>query len=154
MKQLWRGLGILAFWLSWPLLWLAFYNSERSRLVMVHDGKFLLTKGWLGDGKWGTPGGGKHHSETPKQSLIREVREELGINLNEADLQLFFTERIKDKGCPMTLHYFLSQPAQKPEFRPRVLEVDDIAWITPSKFNSTNAGLSARHAAAEWSKNL
>lgn len=50
-----------------------------SKAVVVHDGKLLLVReeqGW-----YGVPGGGIDHGQGPRESLVRELLEELGTEI-------------------------------------------------------------------------
>lgn len=44
-------------------------------------------------GQWDIPGGTVEENETLEMAAIRECKEEVGINLKELDLKLFFTDR-------------------------------------------------------------
>ena len=51
-------------------------------------GKFLIQKtSEEKGGKYATTGGHVNHGETPKECIIREVKEELNISLNEDEIQ-------------------------------------------------------------------
>jgi len=56
-----------------------------SLLLLVKNNKFLLVKRSFLEknysGHWGLPGGSVEKNETPTDALIREIKEELGINL-------------------------------------------------------------------------
>ncbi len=66
----------------------------------------LLVRNTYGDGSWSFPGGGIKKEETPTQSVIREVREEVGINLaNVRELGSFlYTHQYKKD----TVHAFFA----------------------------------------------
>ena len=50
------------------------------RAIIIKDKKVLLVTGHGADFYW-TPGGGVEPGETPQQTLRRELREELGVEL-------------------------------------------------------------------------
>src|SRR3989344_5610613 len=58
-------------------------------LLLVKDGKILLSRrfqtGWE-DGNYGLPAGHCEDNETMKEGIIREVREEIGLDLDANDL--------------------------------------------------------------------
>ena len=59
-------------------------NRIANLCYLVRDGKVLLIrkKRGLGAGKINGPGGGVEKDESPEQSVIREVKEEVGIDIN------------------------------------------------------------------------
>jgi len=75
--------------------------KERYRLIpevfvlIVQEGKVLLGKrantGYW-DGTWGLPGGHGEDRETLRQGAAREAKEELGIDIDPADLQLVLVQ--------------------------------------------------------------
>ena len=65
--------------------------------IMRPDGRFLitrrkLTKSW-GAGWWEVSGGGVLAGETSREAVIREVREETGLDVTSAKCDLAFTYR-------------------------------------------------------------
>jgi mutator protein MutT len=62
---------------------------EVSAALIFHDGKLLITqrhaKAHLG-GRWEFPGGKREAGETFEQCLVREIREELGVEIKVGKL--------------------------------------------------------------------
>jgi len=61
-------------------------SQKVTAAILRKDGKILIAKRQIGDafeGKWEFPGGKIEEGETPEEALIREVKEELDINLKE-----------------------------------------------------------------------
>ena len=60
-------------------------------LLLVRDGKVLLSRryntGWM-DGNYSVPAGHVDGDEAARMAMIREVREEIGVEIAEANLQL------------------------------------------------------------------
>jgi 8-oxo-dGTP pyrophosphatase MutT (NUDIX family) len=54
------------------------------KALIVKEGKVLMCKG-LGDTVWDFPGGRLHVGEDPKEGLIRELKEELGVETEIGD---------------------------------------------------------------------
>lgn len=51
--------------------------------MVEYQGKILLVKQSYGRGLWTIPGGGIRRGETPEEATKREVREEVGIQLED-----------------------------------------------------------------------
>lgn len=49
------------------------------KALIVKDGKVLMCKG-IGDTNWDFPGGRLHVNEDPAEGLMRELKEELGVD--------------------------------------------------------------------------
>ena len=62
-----------------------FYNNPRPCViaVCVRDGKILFARRAIEPGvnKWDLPGGFVEHMEHPEDALVREINEELGVNV-------------------------------------------------------------------------
>ena len=104
--------------------------------VALHDaraGKWLMHRRPFGKahgGLWEFPGGKVEQGETPPNALIREIREELGIALAEADLKpvAFAQEKAGSRPAPIViLLYTCSQWNGTPE----ALEGGAVDWFTP-----------------------
>ncbi len=66
-----------------PAIRLLAPRTVRARVVIYDfNGRVLLIRNRFGSRRWTLPGGGIKRSESPKQAAIREVREELGLNLS------------------------------------------------------------------------
>jgi ADP-ribose pyrophosphatase YjhB (NUDIX family) len=66
-----------------------------SLLIVVKNNEFLLLKK-TEDGKWGLPGGHLTTGETPKQGLVREIKEELGVDIKSKNYH-FLKKYMKGK---------------------------------------------------------
>ncbi|MGE0623216.1 MAG: NUDIX domain-containing protein [Pseudomonadales bacterium] len=70
------------------------------------------------DGCWSLPGGRVEEGETPEESIVREMREELGIAVNPAQARTF--DLTEDNGLTIRCFYFFdwSEPVRncEPEF--------------------------------------
>ena len=78
-----------------------------------------------GPRSWGLPGGGIDKGETPEAAAIREVREELGIQLNA--VQPFTTAQEEVSSSPQTAFIFTAVSDQTP--RPDKREIVDARFF-------------------------
>jgi 8-oxo-dGTP diphosphatase len=90
------------------------------------------------DEKWHLPGGGVDHGENPRDALVREIREETGLEAQVGDTARVYSAHLPSmwrKGRrwdyqALRIVYDAWVPVDAPE--PRVMEVDgstvDVAW--------------------------
>lgn len=85
--------------------------NERAGAVIVKDGQILLFRrvkeGW-GE-YWVFPGGGVEEGETPEQALVREVQEELSLQVTEYKLlfEVFNDFTMNEKYPPRQEYFYL-----------------------------------------------
>ena len=110
------------------------------RLVLVAacalvdpDGRVLISKRPQGKsmaGLWEFPGGKVEEGEVPEHALIRELREELGIDVTEACLAplTFASHAYEEFHLLMPLYV-----CRRWNGFVRPLEGQDLAWVKPGK---------------------
>ncbi len=131
----WQRLGILAFWVTWPGLWLYLQWTTRTRLLLCVDGEILVTRTWLSDGRWSLPGGGLHRGEEPLNGVVREVREETDIVLRLEDIRPLTTTnaRFHSHGLSFRCHYFVAELSAKPVIMLQRFEISGAQWVKPDR---------------------
>ena len=93
--------------------------------VVTDDrGRVLLLKHVFRDGSgWGIPGGFLQAGEQPEEALRRELREEVGLELESVEIAFVRTMR----GTPQIEIVFRARP--RGEAQPQSVEVERAAWF-------------------------
>ncbi|RPF72546.1 NUDIX domain-containing protein [Aurantiacibacter spongiae] len=106
-----------------PVVALALFDS-RGRMLMQRR-----PAGRHHAGCWEFPGGKVEALETPREALVREIAEELGLSLDASALApAHFAD---DQGArPLVLFLYTSNQAVG---RPASLEGQEWAWLTPDE---------------------
>jgi 8-oxo-dGTP diphosphatase len=110
-------------------------NARRRVLVAagfaVRDGRVLMARRppekHLG-GCWEFPGGKLEPGETPEAALVREFREELGVNILVGPVLDVVSYAYDDFDLLMLLY-----AASIIEGEPRTLEVAEVGWFQPAR---------------------
>lgn len=97
-----------------------------SAALIIRDNKILLTKRTVFakscPGTWAFPGGYVETKETPKQTAVREVKEETGLDFNP--IKEFYEEAFEDK----MIYKFLGHAIGKVKIQEA--EVLDCGWFS------------------------
>ena len=103
--------------------------------AVLKDGeKFLIAK--RGDNqsfhsKWEFPGGKVEEGESFKSALLREIKEELNVNINV--LKKIASEKVEVNNEIISIHYFYAEIISGAI---ELIEHSDFKWITKSDFTS------------------
>lgn len=102
-------------------------------LMLIKDGNILLVRrfntGWQ-DGKYSLISGHIDGGETVKQTMVREAKEEAGINLDPRNLHVVRTMHRKSNDNLEYIDFFLT--ADKWQGKPQIIEhdkCDDMKWF-------------------------
>jgi mutator protein MutT len=95
--------------------------------IIEQDGRVLICQrqsGRIFAGKWEFPGGKMRPSETPRQALARELREELGTSPKIGELVQMVRHRYAEMSEPVQISFLRAAL----EERPRNLAFAQIVW--------------------------
>ncbi len=97
------------------------------------DGRVLIARRPAGKdmaGLWEFPGGKVDQGERPEQTLIRELREELGIQVQEACLAPLTFASHSYEAFQLLMPLWI---CRKWEGQPEALEGQELAWVRPNR---------------------
>ena len=98
--------------------------------LYIKDGKILSTRS-KGKNTWYFPGGKRETGESDEEALIREIKEELTVDLIPQSLQFFGKFEAQAQGhaegvtVVMTCYLANYQGELKPD-----AEIEEVAWLT------------------------
>lgn len=103
--------------------------------LVAPDGRVLMQQRRIGGahgGLWEYPGGKIEPGESPESAILREIREELGIDLHPGSLEpLSFASDPRLPPQPREPHVILLYMCREWTGEPRCLEGEAIGWFAP-----------------------
>lgn len=139
MKKIWQQLGILAYWITVPGIWLVLRNTKRTRLLITYKDKIVVVKPWLGNGKWCLPGGGLHRGESARDGVLRETKEEVGLALGPNACKLIGDQWYQQNGLRFSYQLFTASLSNKLPLSRQKTEILAAEWVPIRDLNTTNA---------------
>lgn len=109
-----------------------------SGLVVNEDGSWLVVKKRYGglDGRWSFPAGFVQEGETIDEAVMREVKEETGIETTVQGLMGFRTGVIKGEISDNMAIFMLTPTSHHQEVIPQLEEIYEATWMTPIELSS------------------
>ncbi len=133
MKRAWRHIGIVAFWLSWPALYVRLYRTVRVRIAVTHKEKVLLVQNWYNSGQWQLPGGGIRANESAIATAQRELAEEVAITLPESAFALLGEPFwVRERGLPFRVQVLIAKVSDD-NFSIKQREIAAGKWVKLSE---------------------
>ncbi|HOY67521.1 MAG TPA: NUDIX domain-containing protein [Candidatus Ozemobacteraceae bacterium] len=107
---------------------------EVGAAVVVHGSRVLLAKRTGGDldGLWEFPGGKLENGESPAQAVVRELVEELSLDVIPHERLLVLEHAYPDKD--IRLHFVRCELATEPDPAFPPAPADHAAWFEPRAF--------------------
>jgi 8-oxo-dGTP diphosphatase len=109
-----------------------------SAAIVIEAGRVLLTQRKAGThlaGAWEFPGGKVLAGEDPRHALVRELREELGIDTVAGDVMEVTFHRYPERAM-LLLFYRAERSAGSPE--PRALDVAAFRWARADELDEAS----------------
>ena len=104
------------------------FHTPRARVVVRNeDGELLLVLSWLNGDKWEFPGGGVGRNEDAASGAAREVREEVGITLQDSSLKPLF--QFPSRGHDEVVFLANIRKSDLPSELPHKYEIKDARWF-------------------------
>ncbi|MGI5845629.1 MAG: NUDIX hydrolase [Alphaproteobacteria bacterium] len=108
---------------------------DKLALVYIKDGKMLMTRTY-GKDVFYNPGGVRKEHETDIQALIREIKEELDVNLIPETIKKYgvFTRQAhgKPEGIMVQMTCYTAEFLETPK---PTNEIEELAWLDMSDWN-------------------
>ena len=99
--------------------------------IQNSNGKFLMQKRVeLKGGDWGVTGGHPKHGETPKQGIVTEVKEELGIDITNKKF-IEFERGCDGKDC--YIMYYIKMDLDIDKLVIQLDELSEVKWFSMEK---------------------
>lgn len=130
----------LGFWIGWPLFYLYFSRSTRTRILLIHDNRLLIVKNWLSSGHWSLPGGGIKKGEDPGIGAVRELYEETAINISATDLTPIGQGFTKQNGIGFNFYAYFIKLDKEVIAKRELIEVAEMRWEDIKKVRQMNPG--------------
>ncbi|MBN3583416.1 NUDIX hydrolase [Algoriphagus aestuarii] len=116
-----------------------FGNQLRVRVngILIEENKLLMVKHLMGDGKvlWSVPGGGMHYGTDATENLMREFKEETGLNVKIR--KYLFVHEYLDPPLHAMEHFFSLKSTggslklgEDPELSKEFQILSEVAWMS------------------------
>ena len=126
------------FILAWPLTFMYAPLKVRSRILVIKNGKYIAVTHKFGNNFYSLPGGGVKRGETHKDAAIRELHEELAIQIAPNQVhQLLAEKTYNERGHFMRYVIFVVQIQGSVTLQPNH-EIDQVRWLNAQASHTAN----------------
>lgn len=122
--------GRIFYCFSRPFLGLFYSGVLRTRALIICGSEILLVRNWKGRQKWTLPGGGTKKGESSRQTLVRELQEELNLRFDEKLPKYLSRIDHKEASALYPVDVFELKLDEKPRFVMNQTELVDAKWIS------------------------
>jgi 8-oxo-dGTP diphosphatase len=138
---------------SWDELYASLVKRAASAQLIIENtnDEILVVKAHYKP-YWSLPGGVIEADETPRQTAIREVKEEVGLVVSENDVEIAATIVRKSSRAVTYLFVFRLTHAYEPGVAVQIepQEIADYAWVSKSDVFTKAAGRHFNRAVKNW----
>jgi 8-oxo-dGTP pyrophosphatase MutT (NUDIX family) len=124
-RLIWR-IGYRALWVS---SFVVTNRSHGAKCALFNDGQVLLVRHTYGPREWELPGGGLRRGEDPFSAIQRELREELGVEIETA-LALGVGNGVGRFAATEVSYFAADLPDRNVVADP--VEIAEVAWWDPA----------------------
>lgn len=99
--------------------------------IQNSDGKFLIQKrSKIKNGKYATTGGHPKAGQSSLEGIITEVKEEIGLDISNQDIKLYYSERVDSESVFSDSYYLKMDIPDINNLKLQKSEVDSIYWFS------------------------
>jgi ADP-ribose pyrophosphatase YjhB (NUDIX family) len=130
------------FGVAWSKLTGAYRRSvAAAALISDEDGRVLLVENAFPRRRWGLPGGRLERGEEARAGLVREVREETGLEVEAGELLAVVLR-------PRVVVFVFGATILGGEIRPAPVEIAQVVWLAEAEAHRRLAPSARRHLEA------
>jgi 8-oxo-dGTP pyrophosphatase MutT (NUDIX family) len=118
----------LGYWILWASSFVIHRHSRGAKCLLSSQGQVLLVRHTYGPNVWELPGGGTRRGESPLDTVRRELREELHVNVAQATFLGVRSGPGRYGGTQIS--YFLAEIDDRAVV-PDPIEIAEVAWFDP-----------------------
>jgi 8-oxo-dGTP pyrophosphatase MutT (NUDIX family) len=127
-------------------------HTRGVKVVVRNEGRVLLVRHTYGDRHWDLPGGTADGDEAPADTVVREMREELGVS--PMTLRLMRATHWRPSGKHDQVTLFVADVPDR-DLRVEAAEIAATRWVAPDAIPDGTARLArAAIARAFWPEDL